>query len=480
MLDTPPPLLGHHSRHCVTLPQACLQTLQGGGPSQWRLQWKQGINRARAPKQLRLYVAGLDPTALDELLKRGVLPKIREPLLPNRLRHLEKDISHLPLDAREGSSESRLLEAAGAMAGVPFGWGGDDLTMVWPQWENGFGDVIAHTLLPLAEYAHAGPLASPLAVSGLRYPILAQLLKAIAPRACASERPNPPLLPHCNSSCYAAINLCGLDHLQVKDAWAAAATLDRAVGFRAANESNVTFVLPPPRASAGQGGSAPPPPPPPSPPLRVLLAAREAHRLKGTLTGDRLVVNQEELVETCGRGTVAVAGHELRLECRLMPAGLAMAEQAAMMQWADVYACMWGGDSIHALHLRRGAIVIEMINQKFLQHGPWAWIGQHKRWVTKQRDRRTSPPLRYSMASLNFSGAVLTNATRKCMAQFTKAWEAKRQAGDKRALKEDEPGRLWDCYWNANMRVEWAQLHGAIVRAVRAAVRTSVAAVGDT
>lgn len=455
------PLLGHRPHSCVTLPQACLQTLQGGGPSEWRLQWKQGINRARAPKQLRLYVAGLTPTALDELLKRAVLPKIREPLLPNRLRHLEHDISHLPLDARE-----LLEEAAGAMAGVPFGWGGDELTMVWPQWENGFGDVIAHTLLPLAEYAHAGPLASPLAVSGLRYPILAQLLRAVAPQACASERPNPPLLPHCNSSCYAAINLCGLDHAQVKDAWAAAATMDRAVGFRAANESNVTFVQPPSRASAGQGDSTPPPSPPP---LRVLLAAREAHRLTGL--GDRLVVNQEELLGACSRGTVSVAGRELQLQCRLMAAGLAMPEQSAMMQWADVYACMWGGDSIHALHLRRGALVIEMINHKFLQHGPWAWISQHKRWVTKQRGVRGTPPLRYSMVGLNFSGTVLTDATRTCMARKTKAWEAKRQEGDKRALKEDEPGGLWECYWNSNMRVEWAQLHGAIVRAVRAAVQ---------
>ena len=209
------------------------------------------------------------------------------------------------------------------------------------------------------------------------------------------------------------------------------------------------------------------------------------------------------------------------------------------MQWADVYACMWGGDSIHALHLRRGALVIEMINHKFLQHGPWAWvrlrtlccsaypprpprvrtrtrptlsspspptrpnrhppptsarrqrvsadmptlrppdhptpdpvqISQHKRWVTKQRGVRGTPPLRYSMVGLNFSGTVLTDATRTCMARKTKAWEAKRQEGDKRALKEDEPGGLWECYWNSNMRVEWAQLHGAIVRAVRAAVQ---------
>ena len=100
--------------------------------------------------------------------------------------------------------------------------------------------------------------------------------------------------------------------------------MDRAVGFRAANESNVTFVQPPSRASAGQGDSTPPPSPPP---LRVLLAAREAHRLTGL--GDRLVVNQEELLGACSRGTVSVAGRELQLQCRLMAAGLAMPEQSA-------------------------------------------------------------------------------------------------------------------------------------------------------
>ena len=80
------------------------------------------------------------------------------------------------------------------------------------------------------------------------------------------------------------------------------------------------------------------------------------------------------------------------------------------------------------------------------------------------------------MAGLNFSGAVLTPSTLQCMARVTEPWEAKRRAGDQRTLKEDEPGRMWDCYWNANMRVEWPQLHATIARAVRAAVRTSTAA----
>ena len=158
-----------------------------------------------------------------------------------------------------------------------------------------------------------------------------------------------------------------------QDAWGAAAILDRAAGFRKASETAVDFAAP--RFQLQMGGA--------QEPLRVLLAARESHRMQGT--GDRLIVNQAELVAACGRAEVLVAGRAVPLQCRLMPAGLGMEQQAEMMQWAEVYACMWGGDSIHALHLRRGAIVIEMINQKFRQTGPWAWVGQHRRWVMKQR-----------------------------------------------------------------------------------------------
>lgn len=96
-------------------------------------------------------------------------------------------------------------------------------------------------------------------------------------------------------------------------------------------------------------------------------------------------------------------------------------------------------------------------------------MGQ-QRWILKRRGVPGPPPLRYYVASLNFSGAVLTNTTRVCMAHRVRGWEALRQAGDKGALKEAEPGSLWECYWNSDMRIEWAQLHVTIQRAVHAAV----------
>ena len=74
-----------------------------------------------------------------------------------------------------------------------------------------------------------------------------------------------------------------------QDAWGAAAILDRAAGFRKASETAVDFAAP--RLQPQMGAAQPEP-------LRVLLAAREAHRMQGT--GDRLIVNQAELVAACG------------------------------------------------------------------------------------------------------------------------------------------------------------------------------------
>ncbi len=80
----------------------------------------------------------------------------------------------------------------------------------------------------------------------------------------------------------------------------------------------------------------------------------------------------------------------------------------------------------------------------------------------------------YAMASLNHSGAILTNTSRACMAQKRRRWDTLRANGDKRALKETESASLWECFWNSDMRVEWAQLHSAIERAVRDASGTAV------
>ena len=92
-----------------------------------------------------------------------------------------------------------------------------------------------------------------------------------------------------------------------QDAWGAAAILDRAAGFRKASETAVDFAAP--RFQLQMGGA--------QEPLRVLLAAREAHRFQGT--GDRLIVNQQELVDACNRATVLMAGQTVPLDCRSAP-----------------------------------------------------------------------------------------------------------------------------------------------------------------
>ena len=494
---------------CHSLPLACLEPLEGGGPTEWAKQWKSGIRRDRAPKQLRLHVAGLTP---DELTARMESAKgsILEPLLPNTLRHLERDAKHLPLPSGDagGRPRDRLLaamqarsdaRAASGSSGPSFGWGGPALTMVWPQWENGFGDVIAHTLLPIAEHARLGTLPARLAVSGIKFKILGQLLTAVAPATCASERPNPPTLPRCNASCYGEIKLCALDHGKLLDAWEAAATLDVAMGFRSANESSIAAAVAassssmaslPSSADATAAAAAAPPV------VRVLMAAREPHRT-GPKMGERLVLNQEELLELCNTTTLELAGGgsagggsagggsaggRVRLECELMPAGLPMPEQVAALQRAEVYVCMWGGDSIHALHLRRGAAVVEMVNSEFKRNGPWAWIGQHRRWITRHRSggKEAPPPLRYLTHELNHSGSILTPASQLCIDKKWKSWRERRErdaaaaerndsaavARSRRAAKETAPGSLWDCFWNADMRVEWAPLRATLARAV--------------
>ena len=74
-----------------------------------------------------------------------------------------------------------------------------------------------------------------------------------------------------------------------------------------------------------------------------------------------------------------------------------MEAQVEHMQWAHVYLCMWGGDSIHALHMRRGGSVVEMVNDEFRRNGPSPWVGQHRRWITRLKGakaREQAPPLR--------------------------------------------------------------------------------------
>ena len=137
------------------------------------------------------------------------------------------------------------------------------------------------------------------------------------------------------------------------------AALDSAVGWRdrqvepPALDFNAAAAVPVSAADAAGG------PEPPPRLIRLLLAAREPHG-----GHSRVIVNQAALLQRCEGSSFAVErpGRTLvRLQCRLLPAGANATTQVRFLQWADVYVTMWGGDTINALHMRRGGVVIEMV-----------------------------------------------------------------------------------------------------------------------
>ena len=157
------------SMKCCTLPDACIDILPNPATLE---QWRRGISRSKEPAQFRLHVAGLaEPEVRD--LEKGCLLQIPEPLLPIRLRHLERDRScgqsrGRPYTCHTGivhENSSELMHRGRQSVRAT-------LTMVWPKWENGYGDVIAETMLPFGDMHRLHKLPSLLAVSGMKAPSL--------------------------------------------------------------------------------------------------------------------------------------------------------------------------------------------------------------------------------------------------------------------------------------------------------------------
>eukprot|EP00966_Prymnesium_polylepis_P024935 575013-Prymnesium_polylepis.1 len=348
---------------CCKLPDACIDILPNNNTL---AQWRRGLNRRREPAQFRLHVAGLAEPAIRHL-ESGCLLQIADPLFPNRLRHLERDQSCSDDGCHTGivhEPDSRAMRSRRVAAAA-------NLTMLWPVWENGYGDVIADTMLPLGDMHRGGSLPQPLAVSGLKAASLVSQLLAIAPSACAFERANPASpLPRCASRCYESIRVCKVSRYGTNEAWESMAAMDTALGWRNRREEAAAFDAP----LAEPATTSPPPPPP----IRVLLAAREPHG-----GHSRVIVNQATLLERCDGSRLAVEQPrhtQLRLECRLLPAGANATTQVRLLQWAHVYMTMWGGDTINALHMRRDGIVIEMVHELFARDGPKPWVTQHQAW----------------------------------------------------------------------------------------------------
>ena len=123
-----------------------------------------------------------------------------------------------------------------------------------------------------------------------------------------------------------------------------------------------------------------------------------------------------------------------------------MREKVSLLQTADVMISAWGGDTIHGLHLRRNAAVIEIVNELFATQGPQSWVWQHKRWITR------------SLGQEAFNGKIAYHSFRNAFKNTIIGFEE--NACLQRAQKKSTA--KWQCIWNADMFVDWNALHKSI------------------
>jgi hypothetical protein len=498
-----------------------------------------------------IHVGGLTPPKLQELTER-MGSFIKDPLFSQILRHLERDIVWANRSTARPWARFPRGGSSNATAGAPGTIGGtDELTMVWPYWEKGYGDVIANTLLPFGELLRMGAFPRHLALSGMRHQTLIPPLAAASHSLCASERANKPLLPRCASACWDRIRICQPEFFEsTRDSWRATVALDaaaaaaqqlamgramqhrggtaeavattavaaayhaaRAAGAAtSAEESGVDWASPPldaasaavraRRRRAGQrgggyasgfaGGSV----------LRVLVAARH---------GRRLLANAEELVRACNGTVLPSPGGGTTLHCELLPAAAPQAAKIARLRAVHAYVCVWGGDTVHALHMRRGSAVVELRSEGFAERAPWSWLELHRRWVTKLQPmeggsaKEMRRPLHFTPVLLPPSASILGKEGEQCLARSRakqERWrkqqavaEAEARAAHTRILREMAangssappptfrppprrgrmPNETWLCYWNADLNVGLGHVLPALTSYVRAAANERMA-----
>ncbi|KAL1520428.1 hypothetical protein AB1Y20_022012 [Prymnesium parvum] len=425
---------------CWTLRQACVDFLPAPTAS-WVYSRRPHRGTAAVYEDklpLRIRVSGMSRAELDEVLgnAHSGIASVRDPLNSERLRHLERNISLTP-------PPTPPERTCGELAC-------ENLTMIWPVWETGFGDVIANTLLPLGELLRLGALPSSIAVSGLRHAPLVQQLRHAAPRACASERPHR-LLPRCVSRCYRAVHVCAPTYTDTRDAWAAQRALDDRA--EAAGEAELSGSSPPLYARGERGNSAN---------AASLLYARgergnsanaasplyargergnsanaaspldaqgertnsvnaaspldargesgssanaasrhaELRVLFAARSGRRLILDVAELAAACDGREVWAGRVRTELRCQVLDAHAPPSVKVWKLRRADVLVCIWGGDTLHGLHLNRGGAIIELRHAgightHFIRGAPWSWVDMHRRWVTRFNGAETDRPLSF-------------------------------------------------------------------------------------
>ena len=99
--------------------------------------------------------------------------RIHSPLNFFKLRHVTKDYRIVDMNATSKQ------------------WTHENVTLIWPSWEKGFGDVMGMTLLPLSKVIQDEALGNMLwAFSGIGNSNLANIVRSrLADKTCAFERP---------------------------------------------------------------------------------------------------------------------------------------------------------------------------------------------------------------------------------------------------------------------------------------------------
>lgn len=460
---------------CWALPDACLEVL----PT--RLTSKGAYDDPRSnvigvklypinSRPFRLHVAGLTHAELRTRLDR-LKAFVMDPLRSELLRHLESDVFWI--DRASASLRWPLYPAGGSgnASGNAGAAGGDDeLVMIWPRWEKGYGDVIANTLLPFGEMLRRGTPPRHLALSGMRHATLLPPLRAATVSLCGIERDHEPLLPRCVSTCWRAVRICAPNFAEsTADTWldtialdAAAAAVDVAAPTAASAAIAVAAAVAAaaatdaaPTAAAHIAAAAASLPPPPATrrstrrELRVLIAAR---------SGRRLLANDAALSAACD----GVELEGTRLRCSLLPASLPQAAKIARLREADAYVCVWGGDTVHALHMRQGSAVIELRNEGFAKGAPHTWLDLHKRWVTRYAGPSFSRPLHFTSITLPANWTLLRAAEHECFVHNAKK-RKKLIASNAKEIPQDD----WLCYWNADFNVPFEQLRPALQKHIQ-------------
>ena len=200
----PPRKFGHCMR-CWELPDACLEI--NAVPNATRVYNDPrsntiGVGLYKQKRPFRIYVNGLTADELKMRLER-LGSYVKDPLFSQILRHLERDIvwanrSGLKAQGIDPWAHYPRGGGNGGDGGPADGVGADDeLTMVWPYWEKGYGDVIANTLLPFGELLRMGSMPRHLALAGMRHATLLPPLAATTSSLCASERASEHLAWNC-------------------------------------------------------------------------------------------------------------------------------------------------------------------------------------------------------------------------------------------------------------------------------------------